>query len=87
MCTDGRIRLFWGVSPDVMALALRTSYTLLSFQYRPFCVTHAKRTALKRKIILVVLLIYLYIYIGHACIIITIILSINTSTFYATYNV
>jgi len=22
MCTDGRIRLFWGVSPDVMALAL-----------------------------------------------------------------
>ena len=24
MCTGGRIRLFWGVSPDFMALALRT---------------------------------------------------------------
>ena len=27
MCTGGRIRLFWGVSPDFMALALLTRTT------------------------------------------------------------
>jgi len=33
MCTDGRIRLFWGVSPDVMSLALKINHTVYRLVY------------------------------------------------------
>ena len=42
MCTGGRIRLFWGVSPDIMALALITSYTFVFLHIVRFCVIHTK---------------------------------------------
>ena len=45
MRTGGRIRLFWGVSPDFMALALSQDYTCFYFTCCPFCAIHAKRTA------------------------------------------
>jgi len=31
VCTDGRIRLFWGVSPDFMSLALGIRFTTRLF--------------------------------------------------------
>ena len=62
MCTDGRIRLFWGVSPDFMVIALSQVYDCLPFHSTALLII-IKAVPWKVKLVASDSLIYIYIYI------------------------
>jgi len=63
MCTGGRIRLFWGVFPNVMILALTTSLPRTHFLLAPFAVFPQKRqeeSVWTMPVLLLIISIYIY---------------------------
>ena len=48
MCTGGRIRLFWGVSPDFMVIALTSSHNWFSYHLLRYCVFHNNEASDKK---------------------------------------
>ena len=61
MCTVGRFRLFWGVSPDLMAIALplSTAGIFISCLYFMYSIKHKQLIKILRAFRFLNLLIYI----------------------------
>ena len=76
MCTGGRIRLFWGVSPDVMALALAQGKVASPFHFAFLWCPTKNQNEKEMLSGLVLLNIYIYIYSSY------ILMEVSTSFLY-----